>query len=189
MCVLCGSPVWPSPPVVVVGPLWSVGPSPLCAVWVPCVGPLCGSPVAPVWVPSVWVPCVGPLCGSLVALRPSGIYSRDVSRSLFTRSRSTRTTRRGAKDDDQSTPTKHLITPPPTTAAASTARSSSHRNGDTPAAPKRRVYRARRRTAPTDLAHSWATQSSPPPEGGPGPGGQSKGTWTLVLARPHATRR
>jgi len=23
------------------------------------------------------------------------------------------------------------------------------------------------------------------PEGGPGPGGQSKGTWTLVLARPH----
>jgi len=64
----------------------SVGPSPLCGspVWVPCVGPLCGSPV---WVPSVWVPCVGPLCGSLVALRPCGIYSRDVSRS-FTRSRS-----------------------------------------------------------------------------------------------------
>jgi len=23
------------------------------------------------------------------------------------------------------------------------------------------------------------------PEGGPGAGGQSKGTWTLVLARPH----
>ena len=44
VCVLCGSPVWPSPPVV--GPLW--GP-PLC------VGPLCGSPV---WVPrraaSMW---------------------------------------------------------------------------------------------------------------------------------------
>jgi len=63
----------------------SVGPSPMrgSPVWVPCVGPLCGSPV---WVPSVWVPCVGPLCGSLVALRPCGIYSRDVSRS-FTRSR------------------------------------------------------------------------------------------------------
>jgi len=68
VCVLCGSPVWASPPVV--GPLW--GPplcvGPLCGspVWVPCAGPLCGSPV---WVPSVWVPCVGPLCGSLVALR------------------------------------------------------------------------------------------------------------------------
>jgi len=64
----------------------SVGPSPLCGspVWVPCAGPLCGSPV---WVHSMWVPCVGPLCGSLVALRPCGIYSRDVSRS-FTRSRS-----------------------------------------------------------------------------------------------------
>jgi len=34
VCVLCGSPVWPAPPVV--GPLW--GP-PLC------VGPLGGSPV------------------------------------------------------------------------------------------------------------------------------------------------
>jgi len=45
----------------------------VCSVWVPCVAlpsgggssvgpsPLCGSPV--------WVPCVGPLCGSLVALR------------------------------------------------------------------------------------------------------------------------
>jgi len=68
VCVLCGSPVWPFPPVV--GPLW--GPplcvGPLCGspVRVPCVGPLCGSPV---WVPYVRVPCVGPLCGSLVALR------------------------------------------------------------------------------------------------------------------------
>jgi len=34
VCILCGSPVWPSSPVV--GPLW--GP-PLC------VGPLFGSPV------------------------------------------------------------------------------------------------------------------------------------------------
>jgi len=76
VCVLCGSPMWPSPPVV--GPLW--GP-PLC------VGPLCGSPVR--------VPCVGPLCGSLLCGSPvwvrrraasSCIYSRDASRS-FTRSR------------------------------------------------------------------------------------------------------
>jgi len=62
MCVLCGSPVWPSSAVV--GPLW--GP-PLC------MGPLC---VGPLWVgpPSrrVRVPC--------------GIYSRNVSRSC-TRSR------------------------------------------------------------------------------------------------------
>jgi len=55
VCVLCGSPVWPSPPVV--GPLCP--PPPLCGspVWVPCAGPLCGSPVQ---VPSLWVPCVGP---------------------------------------------------------------------------------------------------------------------------------
>jgi len=57
VCVLCGSPVWPSPPVV--GPLW--GP------------PLC---VGPLWVGS-------PSCRVLV---PCGIYSRDVSRSC-TRSR------------------------------------------------------------------------------------------------------
>ena len=50
VCVLCGSPVWPSPPVV--GPLW--GP------------PLC---VGPLRVPSVWVPCGSPLCGSPDALR------------------------------------------------------------------------------------------------------------------------
>jgi len=86
VCVLCGSPVWPSPPVV--GPLWPpplcVGPLCVSPVRVPCVVPLCGSPLCG---SPVWVPCVGPLCGSLVALRPSGIYSRDVSRS-FTRSRS-----------------------------------------------------------------------------------------------------
>ena len=57
--VLCGSPVWPSPPVV--GPLW--GPplcvGPLCGspVRVPCVGPLCRSPLCGT---PVWVPCVGP---------------------------------------------------------------------------------------------------------------------------------
>jgi len=65
VCVLCGSPVWPSPPVV--GPLW--GP-PLCVgplfgspVWVPCVGPLC---VGPLCGSPVWVPCVGP---SALAMR------------------------------------------------------------------------------------------------------------------------
>jgi len=83
VCVLCGSPVWPSPPVAV-GPLW--GPplcvGPLCGspVRVPCVGPLCGSPLCG---SPVWVPCVGPSSRCV----PCGIYSRDVSRS-FTRSRS-----------------------------------------------------------------------------------------------------
>jgi len=92
VCVLCGSPVWPSP--LVVGPLWGpplyVGPlcgSPLCGspVWVPCVGPLCGSPLCG---SPVWVPCVGPLCGPRDPMR-CGVWhlSRDVSRS-FTRSRS-----------------------------------------------------------------------------------------------------
>ena len=76
VCVLCGFPVWPSPPVV--DPLW--GPplcvGPLCGspVRFPCVGPLCGSPVrfpcvGPLCGSPVWVPCVGPLCGSLVVLR------------------------------------------------------------------------------------------------------------------------
>ena len=82
VCVLCGSPVWPSPPVV--GPLWGpplcVGPlfgSPVRVPYVGplCVGPLCGSPE--------WVPCVGP---SARRVASCGIYSRDVSRS-FTRAR------------------------------------------------------------------------------------------------------
>jgi len=97
--LLCGSPVWPPPPVV--GPLW--GPplcvGPLCGspVWVLCVGPLCVGPLCvPLCGSPVWVPCVGPLCGSSVWVPcvgplprcvPCGIYSRDVSRS-FTRSRS-----------------------------------------------------------------------------------------------------
>jgi len=66
--VLCGSPVWPSPPVV--GPLW--GP-PLC------VGPLFGSPV---WVPFVGPLCVGPLCGSPVwipCMGPSALALRHVA--------------------------------------------------------------------------------------------------------------
>ena len=75
---VCVGPVWVPCVALPSGGGSSVGPSPLCGspVWVPSV-----------WVPFVWVPCVVPLCGSLVALRPCGIYSRDVSRS-FTRSRS-----------------------------------------------------------------------------------------------------
>jgi len=57
VCVLFGSPVWPSPPVV--GPLW---------------GP-------PLWVGPLWVG--SPSCRVRV---PCDIYSRDVSRSC-TRSR------------------------------------------------------------------------------------------------------
>jgi len=59
MCVMCGSSVWLSPPVVgpLRGPPLCVGP--LCGspVRVPCVGPLCGSPLCG---SPVWVPCVGP---------------------------------------------------------------------------------------------------------------------------------
>jgi len=59
VCVLCGPPVWPFPPVV--GPLWGpplcVGPLCWSPVRVPCVGPLCGSPL---YGSPVWVPCVGP---------------------------------------------------------------------------------------------------------------------------------
>jgi len=77
VCVLCGSPVWPSPPVM--GPLW--GP-PLC------VGPLFGSPVwVPVWVPSVWVPCVGPLCGSPVWV-PRPVALRHASTRVMSPARS-----------------------------------------------------------------------------------------------------
>ena len=60
VCVLCGSPVWPSPPVV--GPLWGptlcVGPLFGSPVWVPCVGPLCVGPlhVGPLRESPVWVP-------------------------------------------------------------------------------------------------------------------------------------
>jgi len=62
------------------------------------------------------------------------------------------------------------------------ARSGSHRNGDTPAAQKKRV-------GPIDGPPKpiWPIVGPPKlaPKGGPGPGGQSKGTWTLVFARPH----
>jgi len=62
------------------------------------------------------------------------------------------------------------------------ARSGSHRHGDTPAAPKRRVGAVDGPPQPI-----WPIVGPPKlaPEGGPGLGGQSKGTWTLVLARPH----
>jgi len=58
--------------------------------------------------------------------------------------------------DDKFIPTKHL-TPPPTTAA------SPHRLTPTRRHPccTKRKGRARRRAAPTDLAHSWATQARP----------------------------
>ena len=91
VCVLCGSPVWPSSPVV--GPLWGpplcVGPLCWSPVWVPCVGPPCVGPlcVGPLCGSPVWVLCVGP---SARRVASCGIYSRDVSRS-FTRSRSDRT--------------------------------------------------------------------------------------------------
>jgi len=63
------------------------------------------------------------------------------------------------------------------------ARSSSHRHEDTtPTAPKKGV-------GPVDGPPQpiWTIIGPPKlaPEGGPGPGRQSKGTWTLVLARPH----
>jgi len=58
--------------------------------------------------------------------------------------------------DDKFTPTKHL-TPPPTTAASPQRLTPTRRH---PCCTKKKG-RARRRTAPTDLAHSWATQARP----------------------------
>ena len=105
---LCGSYVGPlcGPPL-----RWWVLCGALPSVCVPCFGPLCGSPVRvpSVWVPSVWVPCVGPLCGSLVALRPCGIYSRDVSRS-FTRSRSPDTLNPGGGNEYRLAFTRYSFT-------------------------------------------------------------------------------
>jgi len=82
-------------------------------------------------------------------------------------------------DDDKFTPTKHLTPPPHHSSRPAAAHS--HRNGDTPAAPKKRVGPVdRRRTAPpTDLAHSWATQARPRRRVWAW-GRQSKGTWTDV---------
>jgi len=54
LLLVCVCPVW-------VPLRWWVLCGALPSVWVPCLGPLGGSPV---WVPSVWVPCVSPLCGS-----------------------------------------------------------------------------------------------------------------------------
>jgi len=55
-------------------------------------------------------------------------------------------------------------------------------NKNTPTAPKKRVGLVDGPPQPM-----WPIVGPPrlAPEGGPGPGGQSKGTWTLVLARPH----
>ena len=59
--------------------------------------------------------------------------------------------------DDKFTPSKHL-TPPPTTAAASPQRLTPKRRHS---CCTKKKGRARRRTAPTDLAHSWPTQARP----------------------------
>ena len=69
MCVmcgpLCGSPLRRWVLCGVLPSVWVPCVGPLCGspVWVPCVGPLCGRPV---WVPCVGPLCVGPLCGSPV---------------------------------------------------------------------------------------------------------------------------
>jgi len=85
LCVFCVGPLC-GPPL-----RWWVLCGALPSVWVPCAGPLCGSPV---WVPCVGPLCVGPLCGSPVWVPRCAasccIYSRDASRS-FTRSRLHRT--------------------------------------------------------------------------------------------------
>jgi len=115
---LCGSPVWPSPPVV--GPLW--GPplcvGPLCGtpVRVPCGGPLWGSPLCG---SPVWVPCVG-LSSRCVSC---GIYSRDVSRS-FTRSRSCCVRGGGVFREINSSIVGYGLTRPPQRANASATLSS-----------------------------------------------------------------
>jgi len=57
LCVFCVGPLC-GPPL-----RWWVLCRALPSVWVPCVGPLRGSPV---WVPCVGPLCVGPLCGSPV---------------------------------------------------------------------------------------------------------------------------
>jgi len=57
LCVFCVGPLR-GPPL-----RWWVFCGALPSVWVPCVGPLCGSPL---WIPCVGPLCVGPLCGSPV---------------------------------------------------------------------------------------------------------------------------
>jgi len=89
-------------------------------------------------------------------------------------------------DDDKFTPTKHL-TPPPNHSSSRPA--AAHTETETP------LLHQKKGVGPVDgppqpicdLKSIWPIVGPPKlaPEGGPGPGGQSKGTWTLVLARPH----
>jgi len=61
-----------------------------------------------------------------------------------------------ARQDDKFTPTKHLTSPPHHSSRPVAA----HTDTETPLLHKKKG-RARRRTAPTDLAHSWPTQARP----------------------------
>jgi len=83
-------------------------------------------------------------------------------------------------DDDKFTPTKHL-TPPPHHSSSRPA--AAHTETETP------LLHQKKRVGPIDGLPQpiWPIVGPPElaPEGGPGPGGQSKGTWTLVLAHPH----
>jgi len=63
---------------------------------------------------------------------------------------------RTASADDKFTPTKQL-TPPPHHSSRPAA---AHTDTETPVLQKKKG-RARRRTAPTDMAHNWATQARP----------------------------
>ena len=83
-------------------------------------------------------------------------------------------------DDDKFTPTEHL-TPPPHHSSSRPA--AAHTETEPP------LLHQQKREGPVDRPPQpiWPIVGPPKlaPEGGPGPGGQSKGTWTLVLARPH----
>jgi len=63
-------------------------------------------------------------------------------------------------DDDKFTPTKHL-TPPPHHTQQQRRPAAAHTDTETPLRCTKKKGRARRRTAPTDLAHSWAPQAHP----------------------------
>ena len=83
-------------------------------------------------------------------------------------------------DDDKFTPTEHL-TPPPHHSSSRPA--AAHTETEPP------LLHQQKREGPVDRPPQpiWPIVGPPKlaPEGGPGPGGQSKGTWTPVLARPH----
>ena len=85
-------------------------------------------------------------------------------------------------DDDKFTPTKHLI---PFPHHSSSRPAAAHTETETPLLHQR----PKKGVGPVDGPPQpiWPIVGPPKlaPEGGPGPGGQSKGTWRLVLARPH----